>query len=362
MQTMHELAEILQKIIMDWITKSNESGLDEAIYSTINDGYFAKSDVEHAIEQLKLSVQRQELTEWINQHSAISSENVKKNNSRRVLCLHAGNLPLVGLQDMIAVLLSGVRYYGKISRKDPYLIPSLLKYIQIQTTKFHIRFSLDITDFSNENFQEWMFAGSEESLESLRFALEKESIISAYNQRSLIRIAHFSVAIIDRWDPIICSDLVESMLRYRGKGCRSVAVIYSNFNLNDLTEELIAESERWFKINGGPHIVSTTVQIRSAYNDAVGINQVQLGSSLVQEGIVSNDDPGIIYWQPIMNLNEIEMQFGQQLQQIYFLNFGNENDAKLVDNWKYDLLKNAQCPALWWRPDGIDVLNWIMSN
>lgn len=365
MQNMHELAETLQKMILDWISHSVLSGLDSAIQRTIGDRYFTKSDVEYAIMQLKLSVEHNQLIEWVKRNTeehTFDSEMISNNRSRRILCLHAGNLPLVGLQDMIAVLLSGAQYVGKISRKDPYLIPSLIKYIQNQSTSFNLRFSRDVSDFIDEQFHEWMFAGSDESLDSLRFALEKDSIISPNNQRYLIRIAHYSVAVMDKWDPGICSDLIESMFRYKGNGCRSVAVIYSKFNLNDLSDELIAESEKWFNINGRPENISTNIQFRSAYNDAVGINQVQLGSSLVQEGIVSNHDPGIIYWQPAMNLNDIHLQHGHKLQQVYFSDFGSLNEFTLVDNWKYDLLKDAQCPPFWWRPDGIDVLNWILTK
>ncbi|HAC14700.1 MAG TPA: hypothetical protein DCE78_01965 [Bacteroidetes bacterium] len=360
----HELADILQKIVSDWLSKPNESGLDEAIDKTISEGFFEKSDVDHALNNLSLSVQRNEIIEWVFRNTDVQksySEIIIKNRTRKILCLHAGNLPLVGLQDMLAVLVSGVQYCGKVSRKDPYLIPSLLRYIQTQSSAFNIKFSLDIRDFRDELIEEWMFAGSEDSLESLKSTLEKNSVISTIH-RSLIRIAHFSVAVIDQWDSKICADLIESIFRYGGKGCRSVAVVYSYFKLNELSKELIVESSKWIQQNGYPIRIAPAVQLRSAYNEAIGINQVQVGNALFQEGLVTIDDPGIIYWQPLINPNDVNSQFGHHLQQVYYVPVRNEIDFKFVDNLKFDTLQNAQSPPIWWQPDGIDVLKWILSK
>jgi len=43
-----------------------------------------------------------------------------------VVALLAGNLPLVGLQDALALMLFGQEARVKLSKKDPYLIAVLL--------------------------------------------------------------------------------------------------------------------------------------------------------------------------------------------------------------------------------------------
>src|SRR5690606_6287343 len=116
------------EIITHWITNSVESGLEKAIHGTLQNHFFPESDVQFAVNQLKRSVQNNEMVAWATKvcshyHDTSDSALIDYSN-RRILCLHAGNLPLVGFQDALAVLLSGAQYFGKISRKDPLLLPS----------------------------------------------------------------------------------------------------------------------------------------------------------------------------------------------------------------------------------------------
>ena len=47
-------------------------------------------------------------------------------HSRLVGVLNAGNIPLVGLQDFLAVVLTGHQYLGSVSSKSPVLLPAFV--------------------------------------------------------------------------------------------------------------------------------------------------------------------------------------------------------------------------------------------
>src|SRR5699024_4582356 len=113
--------------IDNWLRPDNLY-LKKAIDKTVSEGYFSFPDVKHAILALKDSLSEQALHRWAEQSGLTDSE--EDASGKNVLCLHAGNLPLVGFQDALAVLLSGARYSGKISRKAPYLLPVFLNEVK----------------------------------------------------------------------------------------------------------------------------------------------------------------------------------------------------------------------------------------
>src|SRR5690606_21842965 len=67
---------------------------------------FHRADIMYMLQHLRTRVTADNLQQWVDQSYVESSPS-------DVLCLHAGNLPLVGFQDVAAVWLSGHNYRGK---------------------------------------------------------------------------------------------------------------------------------------------------------------------------------------------------------------------------------------------------------
>ena len=135
-------ALLLQKHLIEWF-EDEQSGMQTAIQQSISGTNFTSADIHFQLSSIKSRLEAGDLIRWVEQCYGEKDQQLGQTEQNdqeeqqvdqpleqaHVLCIHAGNLPLVGLQDAIAVLLSGHNYAGKISRKDPYLLVSILKWL-----------------------------------------------------------------------------------------------------------------------------------------------------------------------------------------------------------------------------------------
>lgn len=352
---------LLCETLETWLDSSSSGHLDKAIQKTVEANLFPTSDVDFAVKHLRSSLRNRKLISWLEQQLEVSGrsyDDLSSNENRRILCLHAGNLPLVGFQDVLAVLAANCRYAGKLSRKDPHLIASFLEVAKSVYPPDFIRYTSELSDFAGIEAREWMFAGSDLSLKSIEpYLLERKIIVP--QSRSLRRVAHFSAAVIGEWNPQTAAELAEAILRYGGKGCRSVAMVYTNLSLVEATPELIQASRQWFETNDYPGEISPFVRYRMAYNEAMQIPQVLAGTHLIQEGIPSPDNPEIVYWLPKAIPEEIRGSYGAHLQEVY-VSGSSKNREISSEATSFEPLFKAQRPEIDWRPDGVDVLEWVL--
>jgi len=317
--------------------------LHEAIHKTIEDRLFPQADVHFAVDHLSASLRQSALRRWLD--DSLSHPDISPRKDI-VLCLHAGNLPLVGFQDVLAVLLSGAGYAGKLSRKDPWLITSFFNVLRQLHPQIPVQISTDLAGYQGAAFSRWTFAGSPDNLQAVTDRMAAMGIIRQ-KASVLPRTAHFSVAYLAQWDDSCLPDLVEGILRYDGKGCRSVAIVYSNIPLEQVAEKLRDEADRWLQVNRELTNPGPLVRFRKAYNDAAGIPSVVLGTHLVQEGFAVPDHPEIVYWQPARDIHAPRLTFADALQEVY-----GENATPLMQ---------AQRPPADWRPDGVNPLAWLLQ-
>lgn len=359
-------AEQIANLLEEWLT-AVDSPLHRAVEQTIGQKLFHASDVHFAVNHLRETVLDGQPQNWLDEvqneetnhglgtdltqpQNSLREVQNEKNTLRTILCLHAGNLPLVGFQDVLAVLLSGVGYAGKLSRKDPYLLQSFIDLVRKRYPDANFQSSVDISAFQNRQFQEWMFAGSEGSLRQLERELVSRQIIVPQH-RALRRTAHFSAACINEFKSSDARDLMEAVLRYGGKGCRSVALVYAYASLEEVAPLLTEAANEWFHQNKLDPKPLPFVRYRKAYNDAVGVPSLLLGSHLMQAGVASPDHPEIVYWQDYQSPIQVKMNYSGILQEVYG-----------CGNTELTPLNQAQRPPINWKPDGVDTLRWIVNS
>lgn len=334
----------------NWLRSDNHYLMD-AIDRTVREGYFSFEDVKYAIRAIKDSINRTALEEWCDRAGLDAQKNISDQN---VLCLHAGNLPLVGFQDAFATLLSGARYTGKISRKDPYLLPTFLNEVKKTAlwTDMDVQWTHRLHDFEDMQNDAIIFAGSGSSVPGVKEAIQKWNL-SKPKTRYLIRTAHFSIAYLDRKDERTMQDLVESIFRYGGKGCRSVAIVVSPFSLDEIKCELTDYVESFWLDN--PQHASPSPKLRQqyAYNKAIERPQAWLDYFLLQEGGIELDQDFICYWTSgdESTVASLAKEYSDQLQSIYV-----PHPDLTVPGWedRTEYLSDAQQP-----PFRGDRMGWI---
>jgi hypothetical protein len=342
----------------NWLHPENHYLMD-AIDRTVREGYFSFGDVKHAIRAIKKSINRTAVEEWVDSAGLDDQSNASGQN---VLCLHAGNLPLVGFQDALSTLLSGARYTGKISRSDPYLLPTFLNEVKKTDlwSDMDVQWSHRLDDFEDMQNDAIIFAGSESSVPGVKEAIRKWNMATQHT-RYLIRTAHFSIAYLDQQDERTMQDLTEAMLRYGGKGCRSVAIVVSPFSLDEIKCELTDYIESFWLKNPQHEIPPPKLKQQFAYNKAIERPQAWLDYFLLQEGGLELDQDFVCYWVQgdESTVTELADEYQEQLQSIYLANPDSE-----IPNWqeRTEYLSDAQQPPLAWKPDGIDTLAWLKSE
>lgn len=358
MSDLQNRIDAILEAVNNWLKPENYY-LKEAIDKTVNEGYFSFPDVKHAVLALKDNLGWQALEEWV-ERSGLSEDS--DSEGKNVLCLHAGNLPLVGFQDALAVLLSGSTYTGKISRKDPYLLPTFLNEVKKTAVwdSTDVQWTHRLDDFEGMQNDAVLFAGSEESVPGVKEALERYNLTRP-DSRLLIRTAHFSMAYLDNREEKHMKDLTEAIFRYGGKGCRSVAVVVAPWELDEIKCEFTDYIEAFWLDNPQHAKPEPKLQQRFAYNKAVERPQAWLDDFLLQEGGLELDQDFICYWVQGdgSKVAELADGFGEQLQSIYI----THPDINITGyEQRIEFLSDAQSPPIYWKPDGTDVLDWLISK
>ncbi len=348
--------ENLLEVTERWLSNDNQY-LMQAAGRTVEEGYFSVHDVKLALKAIKNSINRTALEQWVEQARLHDENDACEQN---VLCLHAGNLPLVGFQDALAVLLSGARYTGKISRKDPYLLPTFLNEVKKTESwnNINVQWTHRLDDLEGMQNDAILFAGSQQSVPGVTEAIEKYNMKKA-DTRFLIRTAHFSMAYVANLQERTMKALTEAIFRYGGKGCRSVAVVVSPYSLDEIKCELTDYVEAFWLENPQHQKPKPKLKQRFAYNKAIERPQAWLDDFLVQEGGLELDQDFICYWVSgnEQKVSELADRFGQQLQSIYIT-----QPKTTIPGYssKTEFLSDAQNPPIFWRPDGVDTLHWLI--
>lgn len=334
-----------------WLQPNNQL-LREAIDRTVDEGLFSLEDIKFQIRALKQKVDLGQISEWVAREDLSDSKNAL---GRNILCLHAGNLPLVGFQDALATVLSGGHYFGKLSKKDPYLLVSFLKKLEEFEIETNIKYSTNLTDFNDLEADKVLFAGSDESVDPVKNELFK---LNAANEKTefIIRTAKFSIAYLDNENPETLRDMIEAVFRYGGKGCRSVAVIVSPFSLSQVKCHFTDYVEEFWLKNPQHQKPSENLAYQFAFNKAIERDQAWLDDFLVQETYEFPDQEFTLNWVQgdHEKLKQINLQFGSAVQSVY-------RTGDSITGMETEFLSQAQTPNLWWEPDGVNVLDALIK-
>lgn len=210
-----------------------EIGLTESEYAELEYGiklakaknpWFTNNNVRLSFRNWAAVLVEEQLIGWL------SSYAVPVPKSQRIGIVMAGNIPLVGLHDLMCVLLSGHAALVKPSSDDEVLIKMVLKLLQ----KFDPELADQIQLVEQlKNFDAVIATGSNNS------ARYFEAYFGKYP--SIIRKNRTSVAIVNKeTTSVALSNLGKDIFCYFGMGCRNVTKIYfqNGFELDRFFEAI----------------------------------------------------------------------------------------------------------------------------
>ncbi len=145
---------------------------------------------------------------------------------KKIGLIAAGNVPLVGMHDLLMILLSGNHAAVRLSSKDNVIFPALLKLMHRENNP--LAESINLNGFHND-ISYLLFTGSDNTARYIDFHFQQV--------RKVMRKSRFSIAFLenDETDTGL-RGLAEDMLLFHGMGCRNVSnmIVPENWNHESL--------------------------------------------------------------------------------------------------------------------------------
>ncbi|WP_343643468.1 acyl-CoA reductase [Chryseobacterium sp.] len=191
--------------------------------SEIENPWFTIDNQKFALQQWTDLLTEENIKNWLGNYSISKI-------SKRVGLILAGNIPLVGFHDVISVILANHIPVIKLSSKDKYMIPFLLKkWNEFSNENVAFEFVEKL-----ENFDAVIATGSNNTARYLEYYFK--------NHLNIIRKNRTSVAVLkgDETDEEL-QFLAKDIFQYFGLGCRNVTRIFipQDFVIDRLFENFL---------------------------------------------------------------------------------------------------------------------------
>ncbi len=322
----------------------------EAVERTIDaPNRFTEEAMAFAINQQMHLLTSETLTMWIGGRQARAT--------RAIGVLNAGNIPLGELQDWLAVVLAGHRYFGALSSKSPYLLKAFVDEVRRYAPGLPAKFGDARQIFGAADAV--IATGSEETRKWVEVQCEAVGIPSA---RRLMRGHRYAVAVLDgKESSMERENLAEDTLLHEGFGCRNVALIWAPGGLSpDSYLAAFADFRGVFPVH--PEMPGS-LKMQQAFLEATKQPHAH-GEGLaflVSKGSPEVQSPGHVRWATYDAMAEVTGWLHEHREELQLIVARQETAARLGPDWPVALLGEAQRPPLDWRPDGKDTVAFLVE-
>ncbi len=221
-----ELSDYIKAFLAKKTEDHNEDDVNIELLlkrSEIENPWFTVDNQKFALQQWADLLTEDNIKKWLENYSISKI-------SKRVGLILAGNIPLVGFHDVISVVLSNHIPVIKLSSKDKYLIPFLLKkWKEFSDGQVQFEFVERL-----ENFDAVIATGSNNTARYLEYYFK--------NHLNIIRKNRTSIAVLkgEETDGEL-QLLAKDIFQYFGLGCRNVTRIFipKDFVIDRLFENFL---------------------------------------------------------------------------------------------------------------------------
>lgn len=220
-ETFIELGSILRKAIRKLDGPAGQTGdtraekLGLAIQEAERENrWFTRDNILYRLSAITEILAEGRINHWLERYPRIHSAPRRPVNVGVVM---AGNIPMVGFEDFLSVLVSGHRLTGKLSSKDKRLI----RFMEEMLTAINPGFSgsISLVEDSLKNIDAVIATGSDNAARYFRYYFSKYPHIIRKNRNSLAILRGNETR--EQF-----GKLGEDVFRYFGLGCRNVSRIF----------------------------------------------------------------------------------------------------------------------------------------
>lgn len=297
-----------------------------------HNGWFVTASVEMAFLAWAKALEKDSVKAWLKAYAFNDTVDA-------VGVIMAGNIPLVGLHDAIAVLVSDHQLVAKLSSKDQLLMEFVLRALGTIAPEWKEKI---VIGNSLKNIDVLIATGSDNSARYFEYYFREK--------KKLIRQNRTSVAILNGSETSDeLSGLASDVFTYFGLGCRNITKLYlpKNYDLDLLFQAFFPYQKL---INNNKYANNYD------YNKAVYLlNKIELienGFLLLKEDEGLHSPVGVLFYEYYEDLEELELQLNQSAEHIQCIvsNLGKATHTPFG---------KAQNPDLWDYADGVDTLAFL---
>ena len=268
--------------------------------------------------------------------------------------LNAGNVPLVGMQDLLAVLMTGHRYRGVLSSKSPYLLPAFSRTIR----QFHpgIPIAFESLEQALAKSTRLMATGADATISMVSAAAGRAGIDPG---RQLLRGTRLSVGVMDGHESQgELAGIARDALLHEGRGCLNASIILAPATVRAAA---VANAFSQFREDFPPH-PDTLDALRDERRFLEATRQAHIfgrGFVLV-EAPPEPRRPGVVVlsrYEAIEAVEEWIRRNDNRLQTVI------ASKRVVLDIGSLDTCEpgSSQDPPLDWRPDRIDAIDFLVG-
>jgi len=336
---LHERIDVLVKL--GERLQQKDEYLDAIMHrNKFHNPWFTVDNQQQAVEAIaKQYLDRNLLEEWIKRYNVPEEGGLMK-----VGIVMAGNIPLVGFHDWLSVIVAGHRAEVKLSDKDPYLMPYLIKLLgEIDSrTKAYTNLTNKLTDFDAV-----IATGSNNS------ARYFEAYFGKYP--NIIRKNRNGVAVLSGDESgEELKQLGRDVFDYFGLGCRNVSKIYvpEGYDFDPMLEAL----HEYRQI-----VLNTKYKNNFDYNYSLYIlNKEQFkanGCILLREDKAIASRIATLHYEPYAELSRVEKELQKRKEEIQCI----IASPGLIKEQPTFAFGEAQQPRLWDYADGEDTMAFLLG-
>lgn len=334
---LHERIELLAAVGEVWKGNLSKPVFEDILLQVENQNpWFVPRFVRQAVElAIANFLQGDKLWQWAGDLPKQVS------NPLTVALVPAGNIPLVGLHDLLSVFIAGHKAQLKPSSKDKVLISYFIETLQALEPK--------VMDFIKvverlANFDAVIATGSNNTNRYF------ESYFSKYP--SLLRKNRTSVAVLPAHvDEQSAQLLADDLFMYFGLGCRSVTKLFlpQGFDLVALLRGL--EGYAWL---GDHHKYHNNYMYQKSVFLVNMVSHFDTGFALFRESSEINSPIGVVYYGYYDKLERLETYLKQSWDGIQVVSTPCQIDVPTRIE-----MGNTQNTGLFDYPDGKDILAFL---
>ncbi len=303
--------------------------------------WFTPENIMHSFEAWGEALTPEKIRQWAGNYKLPQKEN---NKYKKLGLVTAGNIPMVGMHDLLCILLTGTRSVVKLSSNDKVLLPGIFKLMEEEMPE--VQGQVTFTEGRLEGFDAVIATGSDNTARYFDYYFGKYPNIIRKNRNGV-------AVLTGQESKEELKGLAADMLRYFGLGCRNVSKLfvpagYDFTELLSITESFPGLSDHNKYRNNYDYQKSILLINKTEHLDS--------GNLLLTKNKSISSPISVVYFEEYTSLGNVSETLQNSGDKIQCIVSGEKEIRGAIPFGK------TQKPELWDYADNADVVSFLLEG